>query len=136
MKFVMIREYSWDLSKDKVIVGTINEECISTYISGDKEDKEVKTVGKREITLAYLSKMGSFNEDKEYNILVNTDSIQIRPKAIYKNNMGYYRKEDGKRIFLGDEHTKEVEEAILKFSNYLKQNPNVEIENEGYKEIL
>lgn len=132
MKFVMIREYSWDLSKDKVIVGTINEECISHYIS---DNKEVKTIRKREITLAYLSKMGSFNENKEYNILVNTDSVQIRPKAIYKNSMGYYRKENGKRIFLGDEHTKEVEEAILKFSNYLKQNSNVEIEDGDYKEI-
>ena len=100
MQFVMIKDYSWDLSKDKVILGTIEN-------------------GKRTITLAYLIVIADFDKDCEYNIIFNTESVQIRPKAIYKNNKGYYIKSDNKRIYLNSKDTQEVEKAIEKFKRYL-----------------
>lgn len=131
MKFVMIREFEWDLSKDKLVIGEISKNYICEYTDGTKEPK----TRKYKISLAYLSKMGSFNENEEYNVLLNTDSVQIRPKAIYKNDQGYYRKEDGKRIYLGDEHIEEVEKAIEKFKNYLKDHPDLEENSTDYKQI-
>ena len=117
MKFVMIKEYSWDLSKDKVIIGDITEKYTVHYTDGTTEER----VSERKITIAYLLKMGDFAEEKEYNILLNTASIQIRPKAIYRNNKGFYIKNDGQRKFLNKEETEEVENAIAKFKKYLKE---------------
>lgn len=131
MKFVMIREFEWDLSKDKLVIGEVTKDYICKYVDGTEEPK----TRKYKISLAYLSKMGSFNENEEYNVLLNTDSVQIRPKAIYKNDQGYYRKEDGKRLYLGDEHTEEVENAIEKFQEYLKEHPDLEENSTDYRQI-
>lgn len=130
MKFVMIREYDHDVSKDKIIIG----EIIRDYYIMKKPSSTKRSIYK--ISLAYLSKMGSFKEDEEYNLLINTDSVQIRPKAIYKNDQGYYRKEDGKRLYLGDEHVKEVEQAIEKFKKYIEEHQELELTCGEYKEIL
>lgn len=116
MKFVMIKEYSWDLSKDKVIIGEITEKYTVNYTDGSTEER----VSKRKITIAYLLKMGDFAEENEYNILLNTESIQIRPKAIYRNDKGFYIKNDGKRKFLNKEETEEVENAVERFKKYLE----------------
>lgn len=116
MKFVMIKEYSWDLSKDKVIIGEISENKITYYTDGTSKPTTITS----KISIAYLQSMGDFNEDEEYNIVLNTSSIQIRPKAIYRNSKGYYKKDNGKRIFFNDKDTKEIEEAIDKFKSYLK----------------
>ncbi len=130
MKFVMIREYDHDVSKDKVIIG----EIVRDYYIMKKPSSTKRSTYK--ISLAYLSKMGSFKEDEEYNLLINTDSVQIRPKAIYKNDQGYYRKEEGKRLYLGDEHVKEVEQAIEKFKKYIEEHQELELTCGEYKEIL
>lgn len=130
MKFVMIREYDHDVSKDKIIIG----EIVRDYYIMEKPSSTRRSTYK--ISLAYLSKMGSFKEDEEYNLLINTDSVQIRPKAIYKNDQGYYRKEDGKRLYLGDEHVKEVEQAIEKFKKYIEEHQELELTCGEYKEIL
>ena len=56
-----------------------------------------------------------------YDILIlseNTDSVQIRPKAIYKNNKGYYIKQDNKRKYLNN--VEEIEQAIKKFKELLE----------------
>ena len=116
MKFVMIKEYSWDLSKDKVIIGEITEDDIIRYVDGRTEP--TKHINK--ISIAYLLKMGDFDEDNEYNILLNTYSIQIRPKAIYKNEKGYYKKIDNKRIYFNETEVEEIEKAIEKFKTYLE----------------
>lgn len=102
MKFVMIRDYNHDLSKDKVIIGKIRK----TYMEGYES-----------VTLAYLKRIEDFNENDKYIIIRNTESIQIRPKAIYRNNKGYYILEDNKRIYL--DNIKEIETAINKFSLHL-----------------
>ena len=98
MQFVMINEYAWDSSNDKVIIS-----------KGDKT-----------LTLAYLLRIEDFNQDNKFNILHNTDSIQIRPKAIYKNEKGYYKKVDNKRIYFTEEETKEIENTIEKFKKYIE----------------
>lgn len=117
MKFVMIKEFSWNLSKDKVIIGEISENKIKYYTDGTSEPTTIIS----KLSIAYLQSMGDFNEDEEYNIVLNTSSIQIRPKAIYKNSKGYYKKEDGKRVFFNNEDTYEIEEAINKFKLYLSE---------------
>lgn len=102
MKFVMVRDYSHDLSKDKVIIGKARK----TYMEGYES-----------VTLAYLKKMGDFNENDKYILVRNTDSVQIRPKAIYKNNKGYYILENNKRVYL--DNIKEIEKAIQDLSLHL-----------------
>ena len=89
MKFVMIRDYNHDLSKDKVIIGKIRK----TYMEGYES-----------VTLAYLKRIEDFNENDKYIIIRNTESIQIRPKAIYRNNKGYYILEDNKEKILPNEY--------------------------------
>lgn len=98
MKFVMIREFNWDLSKDKIILGETDNHKIS---------------------IAYLIEIRDFDFNDEYNILYNTDSIQIRPKAIYKNNKGYYKKENNKRVYFNEEESKKIVKSIEKFTKYL-----------------
>lgn len=101
MQFVMIKDSRWNVSKDKVIIRDgKNGECV--------------------LTLAYLLVIADFDKDYEYNMIYNTESVQIRPKAIYKNNKGYYKKIDNTRIYLNKKEVQEVEEAIEKFKRYLE----------------
>lgn len=100
MQFVMIKEFSWDLSKDKVIIGKNKDENIS---------------------IAYLLVIADFDQDYDFNIIRNTESVQIRPKAIYKNDKGYYKKVDGKREYFNEDRVEEIEQAIEKFKKYLEE---------------
>ena len=102
MKFVMVRDYSHDLSKDKVIIGKVRK----TYMEGFES-----------VTLAYLKKIGDFDENDKYILVRNTESVQIRPKAIYRNSKGYYILEDNKRVYL--DNIKQIEKAIQDFSLHL-----------------
>ncbi len=99
MQFVMIKDFSWDLSKDKVIIGKLKDDTT--------------------ITLAYLLVIAEFDKDYEYNIIYNHESVQIRPKAIYRNDKGYYKKIDGKRIYCNEKEVREIVLAINKFRKYL-----------------
>ena len=71
-------------------------------------------------TLGYLLEFGTFKPSDSILILSeNTDSVQIRPKAIYKNNKGYYIKQDNKRKYLAD--IEEIENAIKEFKRLLEE---------------
>lgn len=97
MKFIILKSYY--MSKDRIIL---------------KEPRPCSGT----LTLGYLLKMGTFNEND--NILMlseDTDSIQIRPKAIYKNNKGYYIKVDNKRAYL--ENIEEIEQVIKEFKKII-----------------
>lgn len=100
MKFVMIREFDWDLSKDKIILG-------------EKDNHK--------ISISYLIELRDFDIDDNYTIIYNTYSIQIRPNAIYKNNKGYYKKENNKRVYFNEKEVKEIELQINKFKKYLEE---------------
>ena len=117
MKFVMIKEFSWDLSEDKVIIGEITENYTLHYESERTEER----ASTNKVSIAYLLEMGDFDISNEFNILSNTASIQIRPKAIYKNNKGYYKKVDNKRVYFNEEERQEIEQAIDKFKRYLEK---------------
>lgn len=133
MKFVMIKEYSWNLSKDKIILDEVQEHYTTTYLDNNETEEHIM---KHKVTLAYLLKMGSFNEDKDYNILVNTDSVQIRPKAIYKNEKGYYKKDDrGRRQYFKGQDEIDIINAINKFKHYLSTNKKLNLDYTEYKEI-
>ena len=109
MKFVMIEEYDWDVSKDKIVLGKYKHVYSDEYIM------------KHDVTIAYLLRIEDFKEDDEYNIIQNTDSIQIRPKAIYQNKKGYYKKVNGKRVYFKGKENAEIENAIQKFKKYLEE---------------
>lgn len=105
MKYVMIREHSWDISKDKVILGKIKRSFDNNYDT---------------VTLAYLKTViEDFNQSDQYIIIRNTESIQIRPKAIYKDNNGYYRKEDNKKVYFNGKDLIEIQDVVKDFEVYL-----------------
>jgi hypothetical protein len=66
-----------------------------------------------------------WNNNDEFPIVSDTDSIQIRPKAIFKSSKGYYyknpgsRTKSGKTIYLTDAEVSEMEEFIKRFKKYL-----------------
>lgn len=90
MKFIILKSHY--MSKDRIIL----KENINKYHAT--------------ATLGYLLEMGTFNQNDDILILSeDTDSIQIRPKAIYKNNKGYYIKQENKRVYLqNNEHIENV----------------------------
>lgn len=93
MKFIILKSYY--ASEDRVIL-----------------KEKFKTGSSLKATLGYLLKMGTFNENDEVLVLSeDTDSVQIRPKAIYKNNKGYYIKQDNKRVYLTNT---EIIETVIK----------------------
>lgn len=98
MKFIILESYY--MSKDRIIL------------------KEPKRCSSKASTLGYLLKMGTFDENDDILVLrEDTDSIQIRPKAIYKNNKGYYIKQDNKRVYL--ENIEEIEQVIKEFKEII-----------------
>lgn len=93
MKFIILK--SFYMSKDRIILG-----------------KHKTGIGTP--TLGYLLEFGTFKPSDDILILSEeTDSVQIRPKAIYKNNKGYYIKTDGKRKYL--DNIDEIEQVIKEF---------------------
>lgn len=94
MKFIILKSHY--MSKDRIVL------------------KEKGYLYNASATLGYLLTMRTFNENDDVLVLSeDTDSIQIRPKAIYKNNKGYYIKQDNKRIFL--DNIEEIENIIKEF---------------------
>ena len=59
-----------------------------------------------------------WKDDEEFPIVSDTDSIQIRPKSIFKSSKGYYYK-SGKTIYLTDGEVAEMHEFINNFKNNL-----------------
>lgn len=93
MKFIILNSYY--MSKDRIILGN-------------------RQIGRGTPTLGYLLTIRTFNENDDILVLSeDTDSVQIRPKAIYKNNKVYYIKEDNKRVYLTN--VEEIENAIKEF---------------------
>lgn len=99
MKFIILKSYY--TSKDRVILKHFLKRGSSLCA-----------------TLGYLLEIKTFNPKDDILILSeDTDSVQIRPKAIYKNNKGYYVKTDGKREYL--ENIDEIEQIIKEFKEIL-----------------
>lgn len=100
MKYIILKSYY--TSKDRIILKEFIERG-----SGASA------------TLGYLLEFGTFKPSDDILILTeDTDSVQIRPKAIYKNNKGYYIKQDNKRKYLNN--IDEIEEKIKEFKKVLE----------------
>ena len=99
MKFIILKSYY--MSKDRVI---LKEKCYPYHESA---------------TLGYLLTIRTFNENDDILVLSeDTDSVQIRPKAIYKNNKGYYIKDsNSKRVYL--DNIEEIENTIKEFKEII-----------------
>lgn len=101
MKFIILKSYY--TSKDRIILKDF-----------------IKRGSSLCATLGYLLEFGTFLPSDDILILSeDTDSVQIRPKAIYKNNKGYYIKQDNKRKYLAN--IEEIEQAIDKFKEFLEE---------------
>lgn len=99
MKFIILKSHY--MSKDRIILK-------------EKIDKYNTTA-----TLGYLLEFGTFKPSEDILILSeDTDSVQIRPKAIYKNNKDYYIKQDNKIKYLNN--IDEIEEKIKEFKEVLE----------------
>lgn len=99
MKFIILKSYY--TSKDRIILKDF-----------------IKRGSSLCATLGYLLEFGTFLPSDDILILSeDTDSVQIRPKAIYKNNKGYYIKKDNKRKYL--DNVEEIEQVIKKFKEIL-----------------
>ena len=96
MKFIMMLTQSSYINKDRIILGEHG------YYS---------------ITLGVLNIIRDFNENDDYIIIKDTESVQIRPKALYKHKNGYYYK-DKERIFL-------KEDEILEANKYIENLKNI-----------
>lgn len=100
MKFIILKSYY--TSKDRIILKEFIERG-----SGASA------------TLGYLLEFGTFKPSDDILILTeDTDSVQIRPKAIYKNNKCYYIKQDNKIKYLNN--IDEIEEKIKEFKEVLE----------------
>ena len=98
MKFIILKSHY--ISKDRVV---LKKNIDKYHASG---------------TLGYLLEFGTFKPADDILILTeDTDSVQIRPKAIYKNNKGYYIKQDNKRKYL--DNIDEIEGAIKEFKKII-----------------
>lgn len=100
MKFIILKSYY--TSKDRIILKDF-----------------IKRGSSLCATLGYLLEFGTFKPSDSILILSeNTDSVQIRPRAIYKNSKGYYIKQDNKRKYL--DNIEEIEQAINEFKEFLE----------------
>lgn len=101
MKFIILKSYY--TSKDRIILKDF-----------------IKRGSSLCATLGYLLEFGTFNPGDNILILTeDTDSVQIRPRAIYKNSKGYYIKQDNKRKYL--DNIEEIEQAINEFKEFLEE---------------
>ena len=107
MKFVMLEDSSTFMNNERVVLS-------NSFVN--KKYNWINT-----ISLGYLLRIADFDENYEFNIIDDTESVQLRPKAIYKTNKGYYKKLDNKRVYFNEDEVKEIEEAIAKYKNYLKE---------------
>lgn len=100
MKFIILSSHY--MSKDRIILKKDIDEYYATA------------------TLGYLLEFGTFKPSEDILILSeDIDSVQIRPRAIYKNSKGYYIKQDNKRKYLAN--IEEIEQAIDKFKEFLEE---------------
>ena len=67
MKFVMIKEYDYNVSKDKVIIGEIKENDIGYYENGESYESTLND----KVSIAYLLNIGDFDLNNEFNIILN-----------------------------------------------------------------
>lgn len=100
LKLVMLKdEKQKGLSKDRVEIYTLP--------NGEK------------ITLGFLLKKADFNENQRYLMVGFDDSVQIRPKAIYKNIRGYYIYDDDVRVFFTEEQCDKIKNGKRILKKYL-----------------
>lgn len=106
MKLIMLKNSQVYMAKDRVIVGKIKEHKIFDMVYT--------------ISLGYLAIHKDFDQKAEYIETTETASIQIRPRVIYKNQVGYYRKNEGKIVYFSEKETDLIDKTINKFRKYLK----------------
>lgn len=92
LKLVEVQNHSWsDCTKDKV----------RTRVHIENEGGMDL---RYQLSLSVLLTVrADFNPDEEIGILRDTDSYQIRPKALYRSESGIYVKLNGKRMYFSRE---------------------------------
>lgn len=118
MRFILIRKHPWGEIKDRVIAPIVLE-------------PEAKGSPDEQLFVCAMVKVTEdFKEDGLTVLTSDTDSIQIRPKQLFKNTKGYYYKLGSSRVYV---RTSDVEEFLFDISKKevminekLKQNPKAQ----------
>jgi hypothetical protein len=114
MKFAVNKTISYT-NDDRVLIFERNEDYFNNGYT-----RLVKY-----LVCALIEVTRDWNDDDELPIVSDTDSIQIRPKAIFKSSKGYYYKnssgrgKSAKTVYLTDSEVNEMKEFIKKFKEYL-----------------
>jgi len=108
MKFAANRTISYT-NGDRVLILQREEE----YFRNSDSLTSVKY-----LCCALIEVTRDWEEDDDFPIVSDNDSVQIRPKGIFKSSKGYYYKLD-KTIYLTNNEVEEMEEFIKKYKKYL-----------------
>lgn len=108
MKFAANRTLEYT-SKDRFLIVEREEKYY-------RNDDNLRLV--RYFCCALIEVTRDWKEDDEFPIVSDTDSIQIRPKAIFKSSKGYYYKSN-KTVYLTGDEVKEMETFIKKYKKNL-----------------
>jgi len=106
MKFAANRTIGYT-NDDRVLILQREEQYLST---------SDRLTSVKYLCCALIEVTRDWMDDDEFPIVSDTDSIQIRPKGIFKSSKGHYYK-SGKTIYLTDEEVNQMNEFINKFLN-------------------
>lgn len=114
MRFILIRKSPWGEIKDRVLAPI-------------ELDPEAKRSSDEQLFVCAMVKVTEvFKEDGLTVLTSDTDSIQIRPKQLFKNTKGYYYKLGSSREYVKTEAVEEFLSDISKkeavINEKLKQN--------------
>ena len=107
MKFAANRTLEYT-SKDRFLIVEREEKYY-------RNDDSLRLV--RYFCCALIEVTRDWKEDDKFPVVSDTDSIQIRPKAIFKSPKGYYYKSN-KTVYLTDVEVEQMNQFI---NNFLKQ---------------
>lgn len=76
----------------------------------DEEDKQNHRI--KNLTVGLLMETRNDFRYEQQLIHGESDSYQVRPKALFKSNKGLFYKEDNKRVYISEEREQEVYKHI------------------------
>jgi len=117
MKFIINKEVGYN-HKDRVCIFKRDEKYTSTYRDGRTTENSWLV---NYFCNAVINVTKDWNYEDKFSIVSDTDSIQYRPKAIFRNSKGYFYK-SGKAIYLTKEEIEEMFLFIIEAKTYIENN--------------
>lgn len=108
MKFAIERTISYT-HKDRVKILTADEDYFN----------QGNNWAVKYMAVALIKVTSDFDLEKKFNIIGDTDSVQYRPKGIFKNSKGYFIK-NKKTVYLTDDEVADLLKYITKAKKHIK----------------